>query len=379
MSKNAKIVLGAVVLLIVVGVVYFGSKNGASGNTYAFGVIAPFTGDAASYGEPTRNTIQLAVDEINNAGGINGKKLEPIFEDGQCNGNVAVNAMQKLVNVDKVQVVLGGFCSSETVPNVPIATQNKVLLLSASASSPDLTNSSPFFFRDYPSDATQGRVLADIAYNNKHWKKVAFIQEQLDYPLGIYNAFNEEFARLGGTTVKEEFAMGTNDFRSSLIKLKGENPDALFIDAQTPANIVRVLKQLQDLGWKPPLLVTDVIMGDPTTVSENKTALEGALGAEFGVDPTNPKFEHLVQAYKARFGTDMPYQSYEQAVYDAVYLIQGGITAVGYDGAKLAAWSRTINNWQGASGAITIESSGDRQSGHRPEIIHNGTVEPYHP
>src|SRR6185369_16950196 len=118
------------------------------------------------------------------------------------------------------------FCSGETIPSVPIAAQAKVLLFSGSASSPALTNASPFFFRDYPSDAAQGSVLANVAYTKKNWKKVAVIQEQTDYAAGVFGSFDTAYKALGGTSVKEEFASDGTDFRSTLTKLKAGNPDA---------------------------------------------------------------------------------------------------------------------------------------------------------
>ncbi len=352
------------------------SPAGGGQGAVKIGVILPLTGDAAVYGEPLGNVLRLAFEEINGASG-GGNTIEAIYEDGKCNGKDGVNAMQKLVNVDQVKVVIGGFCSSESLAAVPIATSNKVLLFSPGSSSPDLTGSSPYFFRNYPSDAAQGKVLAEIAYTDKGWRKVAFIQEQLDYPLGIYKAFSANFERLGGKVVKEEFPSDATDFRSPLTKLRSQQPDTLFIDTQTPAAAERVMKQLAELKWKVPLLVSDAVSGDLATVGRNATFLEGTLAAEFSTDSSNPKFQHLLQAYQQKFGVAVPYQSYAQTVYDAAYIIRDGIAAVGYDGEKLAAWSRTIKDWPGASGLVTIGADGDRMSGHVAKVIRNGKVELY--
>lgn len=181
-----------------------------------------------------------------------------------------------MVNVDEVEVIIGPFCSSESLAAIPIVEEAEVAMLSPGASSPDLTGKSRFFARNYPSDSTQGKVLAETA-STRGWKKVAVLQEQSDYPLGIYKAFSENFEKLGGTVVGEEFPTNTTDFRSLLTKLKGEKPDALLIDPQTPANGERVLKQLSDLGWKPALMINDAVSGDPKTIENNKTVLEGAL------------------------------------------------------------------------------------------------------
>jgi branched-chain amino acid transport system substrate-binding protein len=306
MNKTAKIVIGAIVLVLVVWAVAATQKKEktqtkTNGEVYKIGVILPLTSDAAIYGESGNNVLQLAQEEINNAGGINGKKIQLIVEDGKCNGKDGANAAQKLVNVDKVQVILGGFCSSESLAAVPVAEAAKVVVFSSSSSSPKLTGISKYFFRNYPSDSAQGTVLAEVA-NKKGWKKVAFIVENKDYPLGIYQAFDQRFIQLGGTTTKEEFPPEATDFRTIIAKSKAANADALFLDTQAPAAIERILKQIQEMKWKPQLLVNDVLPGDPPTVERNKNILEGTLSAEFGVDTNNPKFQHLLNTYQKNTG-----------------------------------------------------------------------------
>ncbi len=327
-------------------------------------------------GQPEQRITELAVDEINADGGINGKKLEVIYEDGKCDGADGATAAQKLVSIDKVQAIIGGSCSGEALAAVPIGTAAKVVMLSAVASSPKLTGASPYFFRDYPSDSTQGKVLADAAYNMKHWKTVAVIQEQADYAVGVYNVFDQEFRTLGGKTTNQSFPTGATDFRSILTTLKSQKPDALFIDSLGSDSGSRILKQIQDLGWNVPLITNDSVAGDLSKLTAYTARLEGTLTAEFGVDATNSKYQHLLQAYTAKYGSVFAYASYGQTEYDAVYLLRDGIAAVGNNGEKLAAWSRTISDWQGASGNITINADGDRTSGHQLEVIHNGQAVP---
>lgn len=232
-----KTVLWLVVLVLLVGgfILYGSKKDGgeeaAPKEPIKIGVMGPFTGDAAIYGEPLRNVYFLAAEEINAGGGINGSNIEFIVEDSKCNGKDATNAVQKLINVDKVQVILGGFCSSESIAAVPVAEAAKVALFSPGSSSPDLTGISPYFFRNYPSDASQGKILAEVAYS-KGWRTVAMLQEQTDYALGVYKTFSATFEGLGGKLVKEETPSSNIDFRSQLTKLKAANPDALFIDTQ---------------------------------------------------------------------------------------------------------------------------------------------------
>lgn len=371
-----KIILGVVVVVLVVwGTWTLLGNQGASGDTYKIGVTAPLSGDAAVYGEPARNMIQIAADEINAAGGINGKKLEIVSEDDKCNGKEGANAMQKLVNVDKVAVVIGSMCSSATLAAIPVAESGKVAVFSPGASSPDLTGKSRYFSRDYPSDASQGKVLATVAYNQKKWRTVAFVQEQQDYPLGIYKAFSAAFQSFGGTVTKEEFPSPTTDFRSILAKIKSQKPDAVFVDTQDAPVGNRVLKQISELGLNFPILVSDAVSGDPKTVSDNAKILEGALAAEFGIDASNPKFQHMNEVYKQKYGSDAPYQSYAQTEYDSVYIVRDAIAAVGYNGTKIADWLKTVKDWPGASGLVTIGADGDRVGGHVAKVIRNGKVE----
>jgi len=386
-SGIVKWIVGIIVLALVVWGVIATQKKEAKQNqtaqtptqaeTYKIGVIAALSGDAADYGETARNVLTISSEEINNSGGINGKKVDLIYEDGKCTGQDGATAAQKLVSVDKVQVILGGTCSSETLAAVPIVAAQKVLLFSSLASSPDLTGISPYFFRNHPSDAYQGKVLAETAYNKKGWKKVAVLSEQTDFTQGIYKVFKQTFENLGGTVVNENFVTDTKDLRSSLTKLQAAKPDALLLNANSPVSGQVALTQLNDLKWKTPLMAIDVIMGNPKLLSDYKSLTEGMIGAEFGVDPANPKFEHLLDVYKQKYGKDLIVQSYMQNVYDSLYIIKDGIQAVGLNGEKLAAWSRTIKDWDGASGKVTIDANGDRAGGHKPEIIKDGKVIPF--
>lgn len=130
------------------------------------------------------------------------------------------------------------------------------------------------------------------------------------------------------------------------------------------------------MKWKPAFIINDATAGDTKTVAQYATLLEGAITAEFGVDPQNPKFQHFLAAYIAKYGgTELPYQSYAQTEYDAVYMLRDAIGSVGYNGEKVAVWSRTVKDWDGASGKITIEASGDRAGGHVAKVVKNGKVE----
>lgn len=376
---NKKVVLACLVGIMAIALAGCGVKNNvgqqqANTEPIKIGWIGPLTTDVAIYGDPMSKVVKMAADEINQNGGINGRPLQIIFEDGKCNGKDAVSAAQKLINIDKVKVILGGYCSGETLPIIPLAEQNNVYLFSAGASSPALSGISKMFARDYPSDASQGITLANISYNDMKWRKVAFIQEQTDYAKGIYGSFEKQFISLGGQITKEETPSDRTDFRTMIKKLQAVKPDAVFIDTQAAPAAERIVKQMAELNWHPKLMISETVMGDTATIERNKQLFEGTLGAEFGIDPNNQKFQHALKLYSDTYGQTMPYQSFSQTQYDAVYLLKDAIAAVGYDGVKISDWIRNVKDWQGASGVINFVN-GDRTAGPTPKIVKNGKVE----
>src|SRR3989344_5132019 len=144
------------------------------------GVLMPMSGDASVYGMPISKAYQMAVDEVNAAGGIAGMQVKLIIEDGKCNPDGGATGTQKLVNVDGVKIVLGGACSGETLAAAPITEAAKVILLSPSATSPKVTTAGDFVFRTSPSDANAGRIAAEKAYG-AGYKSAALITETTDY------------------------------------------------------------------------------------------------------------------------------------------------------------------------------------------------------
>lgn len=373
---NKTIIWVVVLILVVIGIVTLsGNKAPTPNGPIKVGVIVPLTGDAASYGEAVRNIYQLGVKEINNTGGIDGNNIELIIEDGKCDGSGGASAAQKLVNIDKVKIILGGFCSSESLAAIPIIEPAKVALFSSGSSNPGLTNKSKFFARNYPGDSAQGKVLANIA-NNQGAKNIYILVEQTDYAKGIADALKSSFSAFGGTVTTEEFASDVTDLRQLVTKAKGANPDIFMMSVQTPATGQKILKAMRDYSWKPKFFVNDVIPGDPATMSTYKDVLNGAYTAEVGSDPNNPIFKQALDGYKTIYGVEMPFQSYGQTVYDAPFIIRDAIKDVGYDGEKVANWlHNNVKNWQGAAGSLTIGVDGDPTVGHRAEVIRDGKAE----
>lgn len=372
MKKIYIVIIGIAVILA--GTLITNSKKDST-SPLVVGVSMPLTGDASSLGEFAKNVSDMAVEKINKEGGINGRPLSLKYEDDSCSPAKAVSAVQKLISVDKVKTIVISTCSGAVVPILPIATENKVFLFSGISTSQDLVNVTPMFARTVPSNTSQGTELAKYAIA-KGWKSIAIVYETTDYPISIKKAFADVYTTEKGTLTEEGFTAGTNDFRSTLAKIKVQNPDAVFFIPGSPAEADRLMNNFEKLAWNVPLIGGDIFSGNSEVVAKYKKSLEGMVIAEQKQGPETAEYVAFKKEYKERFGKDLIYESHAQAQYDLLFILRDGMKKYGEDPVKLASYVRTVKNYPGFSGGITIGQDGDRVGGHTVKIIRAGkTVE----
>ncbi len=341
--------------------------------TIKLGAILPLTGDAAEYGLPEQAGIQIALEEINAAGGVNGKQLEVIFEDAKCDSKAATTATQKLVDVDNVKVIIGGACSSETIAAAAITEPKKIILLSPTASNPTITTLGDFLFRTYPSDAFSASVAADYAFK-QGWTKAAIISEQKDYAQGLRTTFKETFTKAGGKIVADEvYGPDDTDFKTQILKVVREKPDVIAVYPQTATKGILVIKQLREAGAKQQLIGAELLIA-PAATSENAALLEGFIGLEPAFDATNTKAAALFAKYKAKENKDAPQPFFMASAYDDIYLIKAAIeSAGGVDTEKIRDFLYAVKDWDGAVGKLTIDANGDPIMAFALKQVKNGT------
>jgi branched-chain amino acid transport system substrate-binding protein len=360
MNKNYKnkVLAGfAAVLVILVGIFYaVRSQNNPKGGTVTLGFIAPLSGDGAAYGETERNVTIMAVDEINDAGGIDGRKINVIYEDGGCDGKDATDAIQKLISVDHVDVVMGGACSAETLAAAPIAMASHVILFSSFSSNPALTNAGDYFFRNAPSDSDVGKLDADLMA--KSYKKVAILSEDTDYSQGVRAVMDAVFKAAGVTVTDDEvYVGGTTDFRTALLKIKQTNPQALYINPGT-ALIAGglIVSQARELGITIPLY-GNFSLGSPEALAAGGAAMNGVVISDSsGLSSSGVQ---LLANYKKMFGADSS-NAYEMgAAYDRVFILKDAIAAVGDDPEKIKDYLHQMPDFAGAVGTYRFDGNGD--------------------
>ncbi len=220
----------------ITGSAIFGGS--ASSEIVKLGFMGPLTGDAASYGQSIKKGVDLALKEANF------DDVEIIYEDSKCEGKDAVSAINKLVNVDKVIAIVGEVCSGATLAAAPIAESNKVVLISASSTSPRITTSGDYIFRTVPSDAFQGAFGANLIYQ-KGKKKLAILYSNEEYGVGFKDVLERTFQ--GEIVASEAFDRGATDLRTQITKIKEARPDAIYIISNSPDSAVAALKQIKEL------------------------------------------------------------------------------------------------------------------------------------
>lgn len=365
MNKGAKLFWGLVLLAVIVVIVAVARTPGGPSNAdlpegpIKIGFVAPLTGDGAAYGIPIQRAGELALADINQSGGILKRQLEVVWEDGKCDPKDATAAAQKLINIDKVSAIFGGVCSSETLAMAPLAEAAKVLVVSPSSTSPDLTTAGEFIFRTAPSDAAAGAVAAEYAYNKLGSRKAAVISETKDYTQGLRKVFTERFKALGGEVVVDEtFNTGDTDFRTQILKLKNAAPDVVYLLPQTPTPGVLILQQLTINGVEAKKLTAEVLLVR-SVVDENKQHMEGLIGVEQFFDETSELWQGFVAAYKARYNEDPPFPSYQANTYSQFYMLKEAIEKVGLNSEKIRDHFLGLKDWGHTLGTLTFDKNGD--------------------
>jgi branched-chain amino acid transport system substrate-binding protein len=234
------------------------SAPGAGGDTIKVGEFASLTGKDATFGISSHEGTLMAVEEINAAGGVLGKKLELLTEDTQCKAGESATVVNKLVSRDNVVAILGEVASSRSLEAAPICQQNKIPMISPSSTNPDVTKTGDYIFRVCFIDPFQGTVMANFATKTLKAKRVAvFTDVKSDYSKGLAKFFKEQFKANGGEIVVElDYNGGDKDFKAQLTAIKAANPDGVFVPGYyTEAALICV--QAKQLGVNVPLFGGD--------------------------------------------------------------------------------------------------------------------------
>ena len=296
---------------------------------FRIGVMESLTGPGETYGTVANQAKQMAVDEINAAGGVNGHMLELVVEDSKCNAQDAITAYNKLTDVDGVKIILGTSCSGAMLGAAPLAEKEGVVMFSGLATNPDIAEAGDYIFRTAMSDLQLGIDTGNLLWADGV-RKLATLNEATDYAEGVRRESVAQFEKRGGEVVAEErYPSDVTDFRSQLTKLFGANPDALHVAAQAEFAGGTIVKQARELGFDGPIY-SDVVVAGATALEIAGDAATGVIAVIADLDPVNNKAQEVLKNFKAKYDY-VTLRWYIGSAYDDVYITAECLKKTGDD------------------------------------------------
>ena len=333
------------------------TPGGQQSSEIVVGEYGSLTGTTATFGISSKNGIDLAVDEINKAGGVLGKKIRVIVEDDQGRPEEAQTVVTKLITKDNVVAVLGEVASSRSLAAAPVAQQNQIPMISPSSTNPKVTQVGNYIFRACFIDPFQGFVMAKFAKDTLKIKNVAVLRDiKNDYSVGLADVFIDNWKKMGGTIVSDQsYSEGDTDFSAQLTSIKSHDPQAIFVPGYY-TEVGLIARQEKKLGLNVPLLGGDG-WDSPKLWEIGGEALNGSYYSNHSsMDDPSPAIQKFVADYKARFN-QVP-DALAALAYDSAGMLADAIRRAGTtEAAKLRDAIAQTKDFAGITGKITLDSN----------------------
>lgn len=324
-------------------------------NPVRLGAVLPLTGSLSRYGKSLERGALLAVEQVNANGGIEGRRLELLTMDSGSSPEAAAKMFQKLVVEELVPAVVGGASTAECLAMAPVAERYRRVLLSPSASGPQISGSGEFVFRNWPSDEIEGRTLADFAAYTLHASRALVISERNPYAEGFASVFIRRFAA-EGRTAELEVLDPARPQRDTLARLAGPlNACQVVVLSGYAGDLLPFLTALRARTDLPPVLSTSAL-GEGSSLRD--AAMGGVLFARPAFDPEgDTAAAEFSSLYAAKFGQEA--DIYAAHAFDAVKLLAEVMRKTGPGASGLRQGLLSVRNYQGAAGSTTFDSNGD--------------------
>ena len=344
-----KSVIGSFVMAALLALTSCGAKET---NEIKIGGIFPLSGAVAVYGVECKNGIDLAIEEINAAGGINGKNVVLISEDDEGNPDKTVNAYQKLTSKDGAKIIIGSLTSGCTQAITNRAQAQKVVQIAPAATAPAMTDAGDYIFRACFIDPFQGRVGGKFSAETLNAKTAAILYDTgNDYSVGLTENFEAAFTQAGGKIVaKEAYTTNDKDFNAQLTKIKSANPDVVYLPDYY--NVVALIaKQLRAQGIEAPIVGADG--WDGILGNSSAEVLNGFYSNHYATDSTDPAVQAFVKKFNDKYSKDP--NSFAALGYDSVYILKDAIIKAGSDDATAVKEALKATNGDYVTGHLTFD------------------------
>ncbi len=324
----------------------------SAGNSIKIGSIGPLAGPVAVYGVECKNGIDLAVAEINAAGGVNGQLLEIIAEDDEGNPEKSVSAYKKLVTKDGVKFIIGSLTSGCTQAITQSAQAQKVVQIAPAATAPAITDAGNYIFRACFIDPFQGTVGGKFSAENLNAKTAAILYDiGNDYSVGLKENFVKEFERLGGKVLAtESYNTGDKDFNAQITKIKNVTPDVIYLPDYY-GTVALIAKQLRAQGISTPIVGADG--WDGLTENAGEEVLNGFYSNHYAIDSDSEAVKKFVAAFKEKYNK-LP-NSFAALGYDSVYMLKDALVKAGKTDSAAVRDALEATNGDYVTGHLTFD------------------------
>lgn len=358
--KRILIALGLTASMLAAAACNGGGPGGtAGGDKVKIGVFMSLTGSTAQFGISSTNGIKMAADEINAAGGINGKQIELLVQDDRSDAQEAATIVTKFVTQDGVHGVIGEVASSRTIAAAPIAQNAKVPLLTPSSTNPEVTKAGDYIFRSCFIDPVQGAAMSQFAGKSLGKRRAALmVDRKNDYSTGLEKVINEIFPKFGGQVViTQSFQEGDTDFNGQLTSIKGANPDVIFIPGYY-GDVALIAKQARDKGLNVPLIGGDGWDSAQLYTIGGAAVVGSYFTNHYSPYDTDPKVQKFVQGYQKLYGS-VP-DALAATAYDAALIMFDAIKrANSLDGKAIRDALAATKDFPGVTGTVNFNASRD--------------------
>jgi len=353
-------------LVGVAGLASCGDGGAGDANEIVIGEYGSLTGTTATFGISTRNGIDMAIDEVNAAGGVLGRQVRVIVEDNQGRPEEAQTVVTKLINSDRVVAVLGEVASSRTLAAAPVAQQAGIPMITPASTNPRVTEVGDFIFRVCFIDPFQGLVMAKFATNTLGVRNVAILRDiRNDYSVGLADVFVENFTAMGGTIAADlSYSEGDTDFSAQLTALGARNPDAIFIPGYY-TEVGLIARQARQLGITVPLMGGDGWDSPRLTEIGGEALNNSYFSNHYSQQDPSPAIQAFVADYRERFG-EAP-DALAALGYDAANILFDAMRRAGTtDPTALRDAIATTADFPGVTGVITIDA---QRNALKPAVV----------
>ena len=342
-------------------------ENAADHSLIKIGFFGDLSGPTFNFGQSAMNGVLLAADEINQAGGINGHKIDVVIDDDKGSPEAAAQFTGKLIARDKVVAIIGAGASGNSLAAAPKAQSAHLPLIAPSSTNPAVTEAGDYIFRACFIDAFQGEVMAKFAANTlKTTKAAIMVDYNSPYSRGLTEFFEVSFTKLDGQIVaKQSYAQGDADFRGQLSLIKAANPDVVYIPGYY-GDVAIIAKQARQLGLTIPLLGADG-WDAPELWELGGDALNGSyISNHYSADDPAETIQKFTHAYRQRYSNLTP-DAHAALAYDALRFLAEAIQRAGTtEGPKLRDALAETKDFAGVTGVISMDRN---RNAVKPAVI----------